>query len=230
MLQHLRQLACLNGECQQHLTSWASAAINELSTLPSPPRLLPPPPASGRRAGGGPSSAVHTQVTGILHETLTGGAWYLNNVCEQLSVSDTFLDNTAQQGGAVAILNPAISSGRYILSVQPAGGALVLPTILRLPCGVNSALANATFEHNKAAVSGGAVYASSTPVVSSSLAGAHALNSCLDCKLPCKDCASAPLTVLPRGCLQHAMLIWLQKCVLRLPAVINMQAEQMLTT
>lgn len=85
----------------------------------------------------------------------------------------------------MAILNPAISSGRYILSVQPPGGPLVLPTIFRLPCGVNSALANATFEHNKAAVSGGAVYALSTPLVSSSLAGGHALISCLECRVLC---------------------------------------------
>ena len=127
-----------------------------LRPSPPPPLLLPPFLCGPHRS--------HSS-SGTWHEIPTGGAWYLNNVCEQLSVGDTFLDNSAQQGGAVAILNPAISSGRYILSVQPAGGSLVLPTILRLPCGVNSAVANATFERNKAAVSGGAMYAVSTPVV-----------------------------------------------------------------
>lgn len=93
----------------------------------------------------------------------------MENVCEQLSQGDTFLSNSAQQGGAVAILGPALNSGRYILSVTPAVG----PTsILRLPCAVNSALANATFAENKAVVSGGAVYAVSTPVVGALLSSA----------------------------------------------------------
>ena len=91
---------------------------------------------------------------------------YLNNVCEQLSLGDTFVSNSAQQGGAVAILNPALNSGRYILSVINAVGT---SSILRLPCGVDSALASARFVDNTAELSGGAVYAVSTPLVSPQL-------------------------------------------------------------
>ena len=65
----------------------------------------------------------------------------------------------------MAILNPALTSGRYILSVSVTAAG---PTsIFRLPCGVSSALADATFADNRAAVSGGAVYAVSTPAVGS---------------------------------------------------------------
>lgn len=87
---------------------------------------------------------------------------YLNNACEQLSAGDTFLNNAAQQGGAVAISNPALQSGRYILSVTSGG----TNSLLRLPCNLQSALANATFTGNQAKVSGGAVYVLSTPQVS----------------------------------------------------------------
>ena len=87
---------------------------------------------------------------------------YLNNVCQQLSLSDAFVSNSAQQGGAVAILSPALNSGRYILSVK---SFLDVDSILRLPCGVSSAMANATFTGNAADLSGGAVYAVSTPLV-----------------------------------------------------------------
>lgn len=73
----------------------------------------------------------------------------------------------------MAILNPALTSGRYILSVSVT--AVGPTTIFRLPCGVDSALANATFADNRAVVSGGAVYAMSTPVVCSSLADDHSL-------------------------------------------------------
>lgn len=116
-----------------------------------------------------------------------GGALYLSNVCEQQSVSDIFLSNSAQQGGAVAILNPALNSGRYILSVVNAVGT---SSILRLPCGVNSALANATFVDNTAELSGGAVYAVSTPLVSSQLCMRQLMicNSLL-CSSPCSTCA-----------------------------------------
>lgn len=93
---------------------------------------------------------------------IPGGALYLSNTCEQLSVNDVFSSNSAQQGGAVAILNPALDSGRYILSVVTASGT---SSILRLPCGVASALANATFTGNQAELSGGAVYVVSTPSV-----------------------------------------------------------------
>lgn len=77
-------------------------------------------------------------------------------------MNDIFSSNSAQQGGAVAILNPALDSGRYILSVVTASGT---SSILRLPCGVDSALANATFTGNQAELSGGAVYVVSTPSV-----------------------------------------------------------------
>ncbi len=96
--------------------------------------------------------------------TAAGGALYLSNTCQQLSASDTFSSNSAQQGGAVAILSPALDSGRYILSAVSAGGAA---SIQRLPCGVVSALANATFRNNQAELSGGAVYVVSTPSVGS---------------------------------------------------------------
>ena len=79
----------------------------------------------------------------------------------------------------MALLNPALNSGRYILSVAPAVG----PTsILRLPCGVNSALANATFAGNKAGVSGGAVYAVSTPVVGVLHQCCFVLSACCNCE------------------------------------------------
>ncbi|KAL0048014.1 hypothetical protein WJX82_005700 [Trebouxia sp. C0006] len=109
-----------------------------------------------------------------------GGALYLSNTCQQLSASDTFSSNSAQQGGAVAILSPALDSGRYILSAVSAGGAA---SIQRLPCGVVSALANATFRNNQAELSGGAVYVVSTPsgecrtmLDESLLAGNYAVN------------------------------------------------------
>ena len=106
----------------------------------------------------------------IICSSPVGGAVFLSNVCEQLSVGDSFLGNSAQQGGAIAILNPALNSGRYILSVMNAAGA---SSILRLPCGVSSALANATFIGNEAELSGGAVYAVSTPLVGAPLPSAH---------------------------------------------------------
>ena len=96
--------------------------------------------------------------------TAAGGALYLSNTCQQLSASDTFSSNSAQQGGAVAILSPALDSGRYILSAVSAGGAA---SIQRLPCGVVSALANAAFRNNQAELSGGAVYVVSAPSVGS---------------------------------------------------------------
>ena len=77
-------------------------------------------------------------------------------------MSDTFSRNSAQQGGAVAVLSPALDSGRYLLAVTSTSGT---SSILRLPCGVNSALSNATFEDNQAELSGGAVYVMSTPLV-----------------------------------------------------------------
>ena len=96
----------------------------------------------------------------------------------------------------MAILNPALSSGRYILSVSVTAAG---PTsIFRLPCGVNSALVDATFADNRAVVSGGAVYAVSTPAVGSSLAECHP-SLCLlsllvlECRLLCQGCASQAL-------------------------------------
>ena len=94
---------------------------------------------------------------------VAGGSVYLSNVCHQLSTGDTFSGNSAQQGGAVAVTSPALSSGRYILSVTSASG---VSSILRLPCGLNSAWSNASFENNHADLSGGAVYVVSTPTVS----------------------------------------------------------------
>ena len=88
---------------------------------------------------------------------------FLSNACEQQSVGDTFQGNAAQQGGAVAIISPALQSGRYILAVSPAVGA---SSIYRLPCNLQSALVNATFTDNEAPLgSGGAVYVLSTPKV-----------------------------------------------------------------
>ena len=86
---------------------------------------------------------------------------YLNNACQQLSAGDTFDNNTAQQGGAVAILSPALQSGRYMLAVTAASGT----SLLRLTCSLQSALVNATFTDNQANVSGGAVYVISTQQV-----------------------------------------------------------------
>lgn len=88
---------------------------------------------------------------------------YLNNACEQQSVQDTFTHNAAQQGGAVAIVSPALLSGRYIVSVTSPTGA---SSLLRLPCSLQSALLNATFADNQAEISGGGVYVASTPQVS----------------------------------------------------------------
>lgn len=93
---------------------------------------------------------------------LAGGAMYLNNVCEQQSLQDTFADNSAQQGGAVAILSPALLSGRYVVSVTSTAGT---SSLVRLPCSLQSALVNAAFTDNQATVSGGAVYVASTPKV-----------------------------------------------------------------
>lgn len=148
-----------------------------------------------------------------------GGALYLNNVCQQLSVSDTFLDNSARQGGAVAILNPALTSGRYILSVSITAAG---PTsMFRLPCGVNSALANATFADNRAVVSGGAVYAVSTPAVGSSLAEYHSLillgkqiawqGLCVLVPACNADCLSEAVRLDPQHCSQGA-LCSIQSC------------------
>ena len=142
-----------------------------------------------------------------------GGALYLSNVCQQLSVSDTFLDNSARQGGAVAILNPALNSGRYILSVSVTAAG---PTsIFRLPCGVDSALANATFADNRAVVSGGAVYAVSTPAVGSSPAEHHSL-ILLGMQIALQGLCVLPQTSFSTDSLQHPKLIWLQSCMLLL--------------
>lgn len=54
----------------------------------------------------------------LMSSTLTsvcpvgGGAWSLENACQQASVGDVFLNNTALLGGAVAFMNPASKSGR----------------------------------------------------------------------------------------------------------------------
>lgn len=133
------------------------------------------------------ASSAHEPQTTPIHGT-AGGALYLSDTCQQMSAGDTFSGNSAQQGGAVAILNPALDSGRYILSAVSTGGAA---SILRLPCGVGSALANATFRDNQAQLSGGAVYVVSTPSVSSLClpsacrAWHHVLVTCACMCMPC---------------------------------------------
>ena len=106
-----------------------------------------------------------------------GGALYLSNACQQLSASDTFSGNSAQHGGAMAMCNPALDSGCYILSAVSNGGTA---SVLRLPCGIDSALANATFRDNQAELCGGAVYVVSTPSV-----GFLYLLSAMPCLKPC---------------------------------------------
>lgn len=107
---------------------------------------------------------------------VAGGALYLNNACQQLSASDTFSGNSAHYGGAVAIHDPALDSGRYILSAVSSETA----SVLRLPCGIDSALANATFRDEHAELSGGAVYVTSTSSV-----GFLYLPSAMPCLTPC---------------------------------------------
>ena len=60
-----------------------------------------------------------------------GGAWSLENACQQASVGDIFLNNTALLGGAVAFMNPASASGRQGLTEPHSskGPELLLATL-----------------------------------------------------------------------------------------------------